>query len=117
MIAFKFWEEDFYWVSKADDKRSKVGKIRARDLKASELILLEDGNCLKDHILSACKISESSQHSFRASTLTTVIQLVKGGMGTTVIPEMAISQLLNSDPELTRGSHLNEKGHTGKSRL
>ncbi len=109
MVAFKFWEEDFYWVSKADDKRSKVGKIKARDLKASELILLEDGNCLKDHVLSACKIAESSQHSFRASTLTTVIQLVKGGMGTTVIPEMAISQLLNSDPELT-SSHLNEKG-------
>ena len=109
MIAFKFWEEDFFWVSKANDKRSKVDKIKARDLKTSELILLEDGNCLKDHVLAACEISESFQHSFRASTLTTVIQLVKGGMGTTVIPKMAISQLLNSDPELT-SSRLNEKG-------
>ncbi len=109
MIAFKFWEEDFFWVTKADDKRAKVGQIKAENLKISELILLEDGNCLKDHVLSACKISDISQHSFKASTLTTLIQLVKGGMGTTVIPQMAIAQLLNSDPELTY-SHLNEKG-------
>ncbi len=109
MIAFKFWEEDFFWVSKTNDKRSKAGKIKAEEIKTSELILLEDGNCLKDHVLSACKISDNSQHSFKASTLTTVIQLVKGGMGTTVIPKMAINQLLNSDPELT-SSHLNEKG-------
>ena len=109
MIAFKFWEEDFFWVSKTNDKRSKAGKIKAEEIKTSELILLEDGNCLKDHVLSACKISDNSQHSFKASTLTTVIQLVKGGMGTTVIPKMAINQLLNSDPELT-SSHLDEKG-------
>ncbi len=109
MIAFKFWEEDFFWVSKTNDKRSKTGKIKAKEIRTSELILLEDGNCLKDHVLSACKISDNSQHSFRASTLTTVIQLVKGGMGTTVIPKMAINQLLKSESELT-SSHLNEKG-------
>ena len=107
--VLKFWAEDFFWICKADDERSKMKKITARELDLSDLILLEEGNCLTDHVLSACNISFSRQHSFRVSNLNTLMQLIKGGMGTTVIPEMAISQLLNSDPELT-SSHLNEKG-------
>ena len=106
--VLKFWAEDFFWICKADDERSKMKKITARELDLSELILLEEGNCLTDHVLSACNISFSRQHSFRVSNLNTLMQLVKGGMGTTLIPAMATEQLVDNDRMLTK-AYLDEK--------
>ena len=92
--VLKFWAEDFFWICKADDERSKMQKITARELDLSELILLEEGNCLTDHVLSACNISFSHQHSFRVSNLNTLMQLIKGGMGTTQYRRWQRSNLL-----------------------
>ena len=106
--VLKFWAEDFFWICKVDDERSNMKKITARELDLSELILLEEGNCLTDHVLSACNISFSRQHSFRVSNLNTLMQLVKGGMGTTLIPAMATEQLVDNDRMLTK-AYLDEK--------
>ena len=106
--VLKFWAEDFFWICKAGDERSKMQKITARELDLSELILLEEGNCLTDHVLSACNISFSHQHSFRVSNLNTLMQLIKGGMGTTLIPAMATEQLVDNDRMLTK-AYLDEK--------
>ena len=76
--SYKFWHENFYWISTKKDTRSKRNKIKAKDLDLNELILLEEGNCLKDHVLSACKISDETQHDIKATSLNTLIQLVKG---------------------------------------
>ena len=106
--VLKFWAEDFFWICKVDDERSNMKKITARELDLSELILLEEGNCLTDHVLSTCNISFSHQHSFRVSNLNTLMQLVKGGMGTTLIPAMATEQLVDNDRMLTK-AYLDEK--------
>ena len=54
LLSFKFWEEDFFWVSHSLNKNAGKSEIRASELEHSELMLLEDGHCLKDHILDAC---------------------------------------------------------------
>ena len=105
----KFWKENFFWITKKDDPRAKKNSIKAKDLDLSELIMLEEGNCLKDHILNACKIKNTSKITFNASTLSTSIELVKGGIGTTLVPEMAVTKLIASNPELTK-IKLDEKG-------
>ena len=107
--SYKFWHENFYWVSTKKDTRSKRNKIKAKELDLNELILLEEGNCLKDHVLSACKISDDTQHDIKATSLNTLIQLVKGGMGTTLIPEMALEQLIKGNKNLSM-TELDESG-------
>lgn len=108
--AIKFWAEDFFWVTRKDDLRSKVSEIKANDLDRSELLLLEEGHCLKDHILSACKMTKQPRNiSFKASSLNTLVQFVKSGMGTTLVPKMAIEQLMAGNPDL-KNLHLNESG-------
>ena len=107
--SYKFWQENFYWISTKKDTRSKRNKIKAKDLDLNELILLEEGNCLKDHVLSACKISDETQHDIKATSLNTLIQLVKGGMGTTLIPEMALEQLIKGNKNLSM-TELDESG-------
>ena len=109
LLSFKFWEEDFFWVSHSQNKNAGKPEIKASELEHSELMLLEDGHCLKDHILDACNISDSSQYSFKASSLNTLIQLVKGKMGTTLVPKMALKELIGSKKDLSI-SHLDEPG-------
>ena len=46
-----------FWITKKNDARSKDNEIKANELDRSELLLLEEGHCLKDHILSACKMT------------------------------------------------------------
>ena len=109
LLSFKFWEEDFFWVSHSQNKNAGKPEIKASELEHSELMLLEDGHCLKDHILDACNISDSSQYSFKASSLNTLIQIVKGKMGTTLVPKMALKELIGSRKDLSI-SHLDEPG-------
>ena len=64
LIPIKFWAEDFFWITKKNDARSKDNEIKANELDRSELLLLEEGHCLKDHILSACKMTKASKQYF-----------------------------------------------------
>ncbi len=109
LITFKFWEEDFFWVSNTQDKNAGKTEIKASELENADLLFLEDGHCLKDHILGACNFSSSSKYSLKASSLNTIIQLVKGRMGTTLIPKMALKELIGSKKDFFI-AHLNEPG-------
>ena len=107
--CYKFWEEDFYWVSHAKDINAGKAEIKAAELEDAKLMLLADGHCLKDHILDACNITSKTSYSLKASSLNTLIQLVKGNMGTTLIPQMALKDLVSNQKNLYI-SHLNEPG-------
>ncbi len=64
--------------------------LNINDLKPDELLLLEDGHCLRDHALSACDIQlPRTRKTFSATSLPTLIQMVKAGFGMTLLPEMA----------------------------
>lgn len=55
------------------------------------LLLLEDGHCLKDHVLSACNRPElRAEASIMGTSLHTLVQMVDNGLGTTLVPEMAV---------------------------
>jgi len=110
LLAFEFWEEDFYWVTHCDDKHASKREITSNELKREKLMLLKDGHCLKDQALEACKFKSTETGSALSSTsLNTLIQMVAGKMGTTLVPGMALDQLISNSSEL-RAVHLNEPG-------
>jgi LysR family hydrogen peroxide-inducible transcriptional activator len=110
LLAFEFWQEDFYWVTHRDDKLSQQTEITSAELKDSHLMLLKDGHCLKEHALAACRLPSSETDSSLASTsLHMLVQMVAGRMGSTLVPAMALDQLLSGNAELT-AAHLNEPG-------
>ncbi len=56
------------------------------------LLLLEDGHCLKDHALSACNRPElRAEASILGTSLHTLVQMVDNGLGMTLVPEMAVT--------------------------
>ena len=92
------------------DQFTEQKEVTSDELTQSKLMLLKEGHCLKDHILDACKLpDQTANHGFGATSLSTLIQMVLGKLGTTLIPEMALEQLTSQNQNLT-AVHLNEPG-------
>ncbi len=62
------------------------------EIDAAELLLLEEGHCLRDQALALCHASDAGHaNNFRASSLATVVQMVANGYGSTILPELALA--------------------------
>lgn len=110
LMRFDFWQEDFYWVSHKDECSSKIQEITSEELAVEKLMLLKEGHCLKNHALAACSFQNPKQDSdFDSASLHTLIQMVAGKLGSTLVPQMALDQLIYNESEL-RAIHLNEPG-------
>ena len=88
------FEDLFLLAVPADDPRPETTRVAAGDIDQSRLILLEDGHCLRDQALAFCaaargRTSGVAGTAFGASSLTTVMQMVAGGYGVTLIPQIA----------------------------
>jgi len=66
--------------------------MRAEEIDEARLLLLEDGHCLKDHVLAACNRPElRAEATMIGTSLHTMVQMVDNGLGVTMLPEMAIA--------------------------
>ena len=60
-------------------------------LRASRLLLLEEGHCFRDQALSFCNLGAAQpRDGLDGSSLSTLVQMVGAGIGVTLIPEMAV---------------------------
>lgn len=110
LLSMEFWQEDFYWVALKGERHSQQKEISSSELNSSNLMLLKEGHCLKEHVLEACKLPEqAANQGFGATSLSTLIQMVLGELGTTLIPKMAVDPLISQHDELVT-VHLTEPG-------
>lgn len=100
LLTFPFWEENLHWIIHAEDENACVRRATVDDLARTHLMLLKDGHCLTEHALAACKLEDVSSHSFGATSLSTMIQLVAGKIGSTLVPEIALTQLVHDNMRL-----------------
>ena len=74
-----------------DDPRDPPEEILPASIDENRLLLLEDGHCLKDHVLAACNRPEMRTSAAMIGTsLHTLVQMVDNGLGLTLLPEMAL---------------------------
>ena len=81
----------FYFVSRPENIKQSHPMMSLSELKEFSLLMLEEGHCLRDHAILSCQLSPPSrQEELLATSLTTLIHMVAGGLGSTLLPEMAI---------------------------
>jgi len=69
--------------------------LTERDLDDQTVLLLEDGHCLRDQALAVCERSGAVEAmQVRATSLPTLVQMVAGGLGITLLPEAAAASLV-----------------------
>ena len=110
LLTLEFWQEDFYWVAPKGTVNTQRKEIASNELDHGDLMLLKEGHCLKEHILEACTLPDHAvNQALGATSLNTLIQMVLGKLGTTLIPQMALDQLISQHDDLA-AVHLNEPG-------
>ncbi|WP_288864710.1 hydrogen peroxide-inducible genes activator [uncultured Corynebacterium sp.] len=90
------YDEAFAVVTNPDNPLAGRGDLTLDALRDLELLLLDDGHCLRDQIVELCQLAEvdrspGAQSATRAASLTTVVQLVVAGLGSTLVPMSAVA--------------------------
>lgn len=84
------FEDRFYLACRENTARVDPENYRFNKLDAESVLLLEDGHCLRDHALAACRIRNTEKVShFAASSLLTLVEMINADLGITFLPEMA----------------------------
>lgn len=84
-------EDRFFFAARPDHRNANKKALSLNDLSGETLLLLEDGHCLRDHAIDACKLARSGAAAgFGATSLFTLAQMALSGLGPTLLPEMAV---------------------------
>jgi LysR family hydrogen peroxide-inducible transcriptional activator len=92
VVATKLYTEPFLFaVSKMHPKAAKK-TVQLQDLDGEQVLLLEDGHCLRDQALDVCKTHNAHENTnFRATSIETLRQMVAADVGITLMPELAVT--------------------------
>ncbi len=83
--------DPFWYAAAPDDPLVEKEVVSAKELQSTKLLLLEDGHCLREHAMDACKLrAPDVAAAFGATSLFTLAQMVRSGLGATLLPEMAV---------------------------
>ena len=76
-------------------------RVERADLAGEALLLMEDGHCLRSHALEACRLAGPDRNEvFQGTSLRTLLQMTAGGIGITLVPEMAVPAEITGTPGL-----------------
>lgn len=76
-------------------------RVAGDALGRENLLLMEDGHCLRSHSLEACRLAGPGRNEvFQGTSLRTVIQMAAGRLGLTLVPQMALGVELPADGSL-----------------
>jgi LysR family hydrogen peroxide-inducible transcriptional activator len=91
VVERRLYTEPFYMaVSRAHELANKK-KVTVEDLDDEQVLLLEDGHCLRDQALEVCNSHNAVENTnFRATSLETLRQMVVADVGITLMPQLAV---------------------------
>lgn len=85
-------EDPFVLATPPDDPLgAKRSPARPAELGQARVLLLDDGHCFRDQALAYCAGARAQELEFRATSLATLVQMVAGGAGVTLLPQLAVS--------------------------
>jgi LysR family hydrogen peroxide-inducible transcriptional activator len=87
----ELFEDELSFVAREDDPAIREKDVALRRMDAGDMVLLEEGHCLRDHAIDACGPRRAGPVSrIEATSLTTLLQMVDGGLGVTLLPRITL---------------------------
>lgn len=127
VVELPLFDEDFVLVTPLDHRLGGREGIPREALRELNLLLLDEGHCLRDQALDICREAGRADApvTTTAAGLSTLVQLVAGGLGVTLLPRTAVtvetarsSQLLTgyfAEPAPTRRIALAMRGGAARA--
>jgi LysR family transcriptional regulator, hydrogen peroxide-inducible genes activator len=82
--------DPFVLATRRGDPLGHGAAVGRSELRGAEVLVLDDGHCFRDQVLSFCARGRVREGEFRATSLATLAQLVAGGVGVTLLPALAV---------------------------
>jgi LysR family hydrogen peroxide-inducible transcriptional activator len=87
----ELFRDEFSFVAREAHPAVREREVALRKIDSGEMLLLEEGHCLRDHAIAACGPRRGVWESrVEATSLSTLIQMVEGGLGVTLLPGIAL---------------------------
>ena len=87
----ELFKDDFAFVAREGDPAVRAKAVPLRKIDTKDMVLLEEGHCLRDHAIAACGPRRAAWGPrVEATSLTTLIQMVEGGLGVTLLPRITL---------------------------
>ncbi|MEU6196380.1 LysR substrate-binding domain-containing protein [Streptomyces sp. NPDC047061] len=106
VVELPLFDEDFVLVTPLGHPLGGRTGIAREALKELNLLLLDEGHCLRDQALDICR--EAGRKDVAVTTtaagLATLVQLVAGGLGCTLLPHTAVKVETSRSEQLRTGS-------------
>ena len=95
------FEEPFVLAVPESHPLAQRGSLTLAELSHQQLLLLEDGHCLREQALDVCRLSGANEKSeFRATSLETLRQMVAAEVGITLLPTLAVKPPVARSPNI-----------------
>jgi len=86
------FEEPFVLAVPSRHPLAQRGTLEVDELAGHELLLLEDGHCMRQQALDVCHLGGAGEQcGFRATSLETLRQMVAANVGMTLLPALSVS--------------------------
>jgi LysR family hydrogen peroxide-inducible transcriptional activator len=83
-------EDEFLFLCPDNHPLAHRNDLTPEQLADEDMLLLEDGHCLREHALSVCRAEPGKRSAdVSATSLHTLVQMVAGGLGVTLLPKLA----------------------------
>jgi LysR family hydrogen peroxide-inducible transcriptional activator len=90
LICSELFREPLFLAVANDHSLAKKPAVDLRELENEPFLLLKEGHCLRDSVLTACTRAKTQFRSiFETNQLESIFQLIKSGFGVTLVPAMA----------------------------
>ena len=69
----------------------RAAPVESSELRGEDVLLLDEGHCFRKQALEVCSTARAREGEFRATSLATLVQMVAGGAGITLLPTLAVA--------------------------
>lgn len=91
LMKEELFEEKFYAVVPEKHPRAARSSISLAELNREPFLLLKEGHCFRDSLITACHKSKMSPSVvFESGQFATILAMVSAGMGVSAVPAMAV---------------------------
>jgi len=101
METLSLFRDEFVLCLPPGHQLEKAKQVKQHQLQGESLLLLEEGHCLRDHALEACKLeSADTDLVYQGTSLHTLVQMVANGLGVTLLPAISVAGDVLGDTHL-----------------
>ncbi len=99
VTEYPLFDDPFFLAVSDDHPLAKSRTFPPGQLAGEQLVLLEEGHCLRDQALDVCRLAgaHEGRAEIQGTSLGTVVEMVANGLGVTLLPAMALDSEVRLD--------------------